>query len=193
MGHASIHRAFFVRPSGRLGRITGHFVKILGAWEACARAGGAHAGAAKALVDATGALGQGGDMDKNKAPRSFEHPRSPEGELEFIWRNKEGMWIVQGPPGHAGQKVTVVTRAGKRSQVMLEREVSPVEGGVVLYAKGYAPRSKKVETRRAPKVWRKGPGVRCRSVGCGNDVVDAPHHRAMEGYCGECAFDEFDC
>ena len=27
---------------------------------------------------------------------------------------------------------------------------------------------------------------------CGRAVKDAPHHRAMEGYCGECAFDEFD-
>ena len=31
---------------------------------------------------------------------------------------------------------------------------------------------------------------RCR--GCGGPIVDAPHHRAMEGYCGSCAFDEFD-
>lgn len=31
----------------------------------------------------------------------------------------------------------------------------------------------------------------CRS--CGKSLVDAGHHRAMEGYCGDCAFDEFDC
>lgn len=32
---------------------------------------------------------------------------------------------------------------------------------------------------------------RCR--GCGGPIEDAPHHRAMGGYCGSCAFDEFDC
>lgn len=34
-------------------------------------------------------------------------------------------------------------------------------------------------------------GGRCK--GCGGEVKDAPHHRAMDGYCGGCAFDEFDC
>lgn len=32
---------------------------------------------------------------------------------------------------------------------------------------------------------------RCR--GCRGPIEDAPHHRAMHGYCGACAFDEFDC
>lgn len=32
---------------------------------------------------------------------------------------------------------------------------------------------------------------RCR--GCGGQLVDADHHRAMNGFCGSCAFDEFDC
>lgn len=27
---------------------------------------------------------------------------------------------------------------------------------------------------------------------CKGPLVNAPHHRAMEGYCGHCAFDEFD-
>ncbi|BFI96306.1 MAG: hypothetical protein RSP_18160 [Rhodanobacter sp.] len=27
---------------------------------------------------------------------------------------------------------------------------------------------------------------------CGRPIKDAPHHRAIWGYCGECAFDEFD-
>lgn len=31
----------------------------------------------------------------------------------------------------------------------------------------------------------------CRS--CGQPLEDAGHHRAMHGYCGVCAFDEFDC
>lgn len=31
---------------------------------------------------------------------------------------------------------------------------------------------------------------RCR--GCGGELRDAAHHRAMGGYCGSCAFDEYD-
>lgn len=37
---------------------------------------------------------------------------------------------------------------------------------------------------------RTAPG-RCR--GCRGPIVDASHHRAIGGYCGQCAFDEFDC
>jgi hypothetical protein len=37
---------------------------------------------------------------------------------------------------------------------------------------------------------RRRNGGRC--VECGGPVEDAPHHRAMEGYCGSCAFDEYD-
>lgn len=32
-----------------------------------------------------------------------------------------------------------------------------------------------------------------RCKGCGGEIRDARYHRAMGGYCGECAFDEFDC
>jgi len=35
-------------------------------------------------------------------------------------------------------------------------------------------------------------GLRGRCRDCGGEIVDAPHHRAMAGLCGECAFDEFD-
>lgn len=32
---------------------------------------------------------------------------------------------------------------------------------------------------------------RCR--GCGGPLQDCAHHAAMGGYCGQCAFDEYDC
>lgn len=32
---------------------------------------------------------------------------------------------------------------------------------------------------------------RCR--GCGGPITNAAHHAAMGGYCGTCAFDEYDC
>lgn len=41
-----------------------------------------------------------------------------------------------------------------------------------------------------PAVSKPTNSRRCR--GCGGPVVNAPHHRAMGGYCGSCAFDEYD-
>jgi hypothetical protein len=38
---------------------------------------------------------------------------------------------------------------------------------------------------------RRSNGGRCR--GCRGPIRNAPHHHAMGGYCGYCAFDEFDC
>ena len=44
----------------------------------------------------------------------------------------------------------------------------------------------------ADEVSSRGTGGRSRCRGCGGPIRNAPHHRAMEGYCGYCAFDEFD-
>ena len=38
---------------------------------------------------------------------------------------------------------------------------------------------------------RHSHGGTCRE--CRGPLRDAPQHRAMDGYCGTCAFDEFDC
>jgi hypothetical protein len=48
---------------------------------------------------------------------------------------------------------------------------------------------KQRKPRRAHESTSDHPGL-CKQ--CGRTIKDAPHHRAMEGYCGECAFDEFD-
>lgn len=37
---------------------------------------------------------------------------------------------------------------------------------------------------------RRSRSGRCRE--CGGALTDAPHHRAMGGLCGSCAFDEYD-
>jgi len=48
--------------------------------------------------------------------------------------------------------------------------------------------------RRSNGGGHRRPGGRCRAPGCSNPAdQDAPHHPAMGGYCGSCAFDEFDC
>lgn len=52
-------------------------------------------------------------------------------------------------------------------------------------------RLKKLRERHAHDRIVEAHGGVCR--GCGGPVRDAGHHRAMEGYCGTCAFDEFDC
>lgn len=39
---------------------------------------------------------------------------------------------------------------------------------------------------------RNSPARRGGCRGCGGPIRNAPHHRAMGGYCGYCAFDEFD-
>jgi hypothetical protein len=36
-----------------------------------------------------------------------------------------------------------------------------------------------------------GGSGKCRD--CGREITNAPHHRAMGGLCGDCAFDEYDC
>ena len=52
----------------------------------------------------------------------------------------------------------------------------------------------KRQARRSNGGGRRRPGGRCRAPGCSNPAnQDAPHHPAMGGYCGSCAFDEFDC
>jgi len=44
----------------------------------------------------------------------------------------------------------------------------------------------------APRqVFRPARRTTCR--GCRGPIRNAPHHRAMGGYCGYCAFDEYDC
>lgn len=48
---------------------------------------------------------------------------------------------------------------------------------------------KKAIANAVPNHEEKSNGGRCKS--CGGVIKDAPEHRAVGGYCGECAFDEF--
>lgn len=41
----------------------------------------------------------------------------------------------------------------------------------------------------APRTYRRASNGMCR--GCRGPIVNAPHGRAMGGYCGSCAYDEF--
>ncbi len=51
---------------------------------------------------------------------------------------------------------------------------------------------KATEQPRSSRVASRHIEARSRCRGCGGPIRHAPHHPAMEGYCGYCAFDEFD-
>ena len=97
---------------------------------------------------------------------------------------KDGSWGIR-VPGQArkGQEYSVSKRDGtsKRETIRAVLWTGTDKSGatVSLCAIG---------TSRGTSVG--GGDRRCKS--CGGPVVDAPHHRAMSGYCGSCAFDEFD-
>lgn len=64
-----------------------------------------------------------------------------------------------------------------------ERKVWEVPAAAYQRAKAIVDGARSSRSRRS--------SYRCR--GCGGPLRDASHHRAMGGYCGYCAFDEFDC
>lgn len=76
------------------------------------------------------------------------------------------------------QWVTVATRSGRSSRVQIDRIIWQGEGAMLCSVIPENPHQRGVRTDR------------CR--GCGGPYRDADHHIAMEGYCGHCAFDEFD-
>lgn len=98
---------------------------------------------------------------------------------------KTGAWGVRVPgAARAGQTVTVTKRDGSRRTETVSRVLWAGDGVSICAIASSGARSSS-----APR--RSGGSGGCR--GCGGRVVDAPHHRAMAGYCGHCAFDEFDC
>lgn len=82
-------------------------------------------------------------------------------------------WGARVPASHVevGDELTVVTKSGSSWEAVVQ--------GVVW--QGF-----EVALCRTTKA---NPG---RCTACGRRAVDAPHHAAMGGLCGECAFDEYD-
>jgi hypothetical protein len=99
-------------------------------------------------------------------------------------KTKQGKWVVFGPLVDvvAGTNVTVAKRDGSTKVEFVERVGRPFRtaDGEMVY--GYIAKG---------NGRRRGGSGRCKE--CGGSIKDAPHHRAMEGFCGSCAFDEFDC
>lgn len=98
------------------------------------------------------------------------------------YKLKNGSWgaRVQGIPT-VGDQIQITTRSGKSWTASVAR-ILWTGDGISLVATQ--------ESGRRSGGWRRLLPDRCR--GCRGPIVDAPHHRAMEGYCGGCAFDEFD-
>jgi hypothetical protein len=101
---------------------------------------------------------------------------------------RNGDWgvTVKSERVRPGDSVTVTTKSGKSWEALIEKVIWKGNGVAICSVR----KSSKSRTPSPSYRSRGWGGGRCR--GCGGAVKDAPHHRAMEGYCGSCAFDEFD-
>jgi hypothetical protein len=112
-------------------------------------------------------------------------------------KTKQGVWVVCGPVAEVKVgKVAVTKKDGTTKAETIESIGKPFSAasgeGEMVY--GY------IKPSNQPSNGSNGNGNghhkpssntgRCRE--CHGPIKDAPHHRAMQGYCGECAFDEFD-
>lgn len=101
-------------------------------------------------------------------------------------------WGVNGPAEvcKVGATIEVEKRAGGTSRVKILSARPARPGYVDCTIESMDRRPGAPAKAAAPRSARTGVSC-CR--GCRGPIVNAPHHRAMGGYCGTCAFDEFDC
>lgn len=83
----------------------------------------------------------------------------------------------------AGQVVTVTTKAGATRS---ETVATIVHSGPAYTLCTIVPKPWRQPKRPQSRL----SNGRCRE--CRGPVVDSPHHKAMDGLCGSCAFDEHD-
>jgi hypothetical protein len=110
-------------------------------------------------------------------------------------KTKEGLWVAFGPAAevHIGQ-ITITKKSGETKSEKVEKVGNSFMVNGIPHVYGYltpsssssSPSPKKTYTKSYPKT-----SGRCRE--CHGPLVNAPHHRAMGGLCGNCAFDEYDC
>lgn len=103
---------------------------------------------------------------------------------------RDGSWGARAasPDVEIGQTVRIRTRAGKTWDAVVtriqERSLFDRETHCATRSLDRAPRAPR------PVAASRSNG-RCRE--CGGPIRNAPHHKAMGGLCGQCAFDEYDC
>jgi hypothetical protein len=101
-------------------------------------------------------------------------------------KTRKGDWVAFGPASEISVgAITVAKRSGAVEQRFCTGTGASFDVDGIPHRYGYL--AERSNGYRNPVVRRGG----CR--GCGGPIRDASHHRAMEGYCGSCAFDEFDC
>lgn len=89
---------------------------------------------------------------------------------------QDGSWGIRSTSSLVqGEQVTVTTRAGETKRETVGRVLWSGNGIWIC------------SVARSDKPARSGV---CRE--CRGPLIHASHHRAMNGYCGNCAFDEFD-
>lgn len=96
---------------------------------------------------------------------------------------KNGDWGLRSDSALASGVAVSVVKKSKERKLEIVGDLVWKGLDIWLYAIKKAP-----PTSSSGSFRRSG---RCR--GCRGPIEDAPHHRAMGGYCGQCAFDEFDC
>lgn len=99
---------------------------------------------------------------------------------------KSGDWGIKGTNLVEGTSVTVVKKSGEAKTESVGKVIFRAPDGTC-----FATIARSESTRPTSGGRRSSGSGRCR--GCRGPIVHASHHRAMEGYCGSCAFDEFDC
>jgi len=105
-------------------------------------------------------------------------------------KTKQGVWVICGPVAEVKVgKVTVTKKDGTTKTESIESIGKPfaTSSGDLVY--GYIKPNGNGSNGNGHHRPSSSSG-RCRE--CGGPIRDASHHRAMQGYCGDCAFDEFD-
>jgi hypothetical protein len=101
---------------------------------------------------------------------------------------KNGSWGIRATSSVApGQSVDVAKKDGT-TKTETVRAVLWSGNGIWICSIGPSQSSSSSSPRRSSSSNHSG---RCRE--CRGPLVSTSYHRAMEGYCGSCAFDEFDC
>lgn len=85
-----------------------------------------------------------------------------------------------------GDTVTITTRGGKSWDARVSKIVWDGDDVTLVSTSSLGTAPTKAVNQPATRA-----GGRCRD--CREPIRDAPHHRAMGGLCGTCAFDEYDC
>ena len=101
-----------------------------------------------------------------------------------------GSWGLSVTSATSPMGVVVIARK-KDGATSTHRVVRTVEQKGDRWLCEQAPATAVRNVASAP-VTRSAPRSEGCCRGCRGPVVDAARHRAMEGYCGACAFDEFD-